>query len=182
MRPAAETLPAGPVVLHRWRASDAEAHYRAVVESLEHLAPWMGWATNGYTLADSRDYIARREEAWGVDFSYMMRTPGDVVAGCCSMMGRTGPGGLEIGYRVHPGHVRRGYATAAVAALVAEAFRIGVTRVEIVHDLANVASGSIPYRLGFTEIERRPPQEERTSAKIGPDVVWRLWAPGQPEK
>jgi RimJ/RimL family protein N-acetyltransferase len=45
--------------------------------------------------------------------------------------------------------------------------------VEIVHDELNVASGKIPRKLGFTEIERRrldPPSPGGTD--IG--IVWRL--------
>ena len=72
-------------------------------------------------------------------------------------MARIGPGGLEIGYWVHRAWTRRGLATAATAALVDQAFRLpGVDRVEIIHDELNVASGKIPRKLGFTEIERRP--------------------------
>jgi RimJ/RimL family protein N-acetyltransferase len=92
------------------------------------------------------------------------------------MMSRIGAGGFELGYWVHPAHVRRGYATAAAAALVAEAFRVGADRVEIVHDLANIASGGIPRRLGFREVDRRRPQEERSTGEAGVDVVWRLGA------
>ncbi|GAA1230574.1 GNAT family N-acetyltransferase [Pseudonocardia alaniniphila] len=115
MHTASDELSRGPVVLRRWRRGDAEDLYRAVSESIEHLAPWMAWAAHGY-------------------------------------------------------------ATAAAAALTSEAFRIGADRVEIVHDLANVASGAIPRRVGFREVDRRAPQEERTAGEVGVDVVWRLCA------
>jgi ribosomal-protein-serine acetyltransferase len=45
--------------------------------------------------------------------------------------------------------------------------------VEIVHDELTVASGGVPRKLGFTEVERRPiepPSPEGT----GTGVVWRL--------
>jgi ribosomal-protein-serine acetyltransferase len=173
---AAEKLVAGPVVLRRWRLADADVLYHVVSESLEHLAPWMAWAAYGYSTTDASTYVARCDEQWGIDFDYAVIGPGEAVIGSCSMMHR--PGGVEIGYWLHPGHTRRGYATAVAAALAAEAFRIGAGHVEIVHDLANAASGSIPRRLGFVEVERRPPQEERTSGESGVDVVWRLRSPG----
>ncbi|OLT14524.1 hypothetical protein BJF78_18910 [Pseudonocardia sp. CNS-139] len=174
---AAEELHAGPVTLRRWRPADAGALLRAVEESLGHLAPWMPWAAHGYTAADAEAFLAAAAEAWGTTYDYAIVAPPDAIAGSCSIMARIGPGGFEIGYWVHPAHTRRGYATAAAAALAREAFRIGADHVEIVHDIANVASGAIPRRLGFTEVTRRPPQEERTAGEAGLDVVWRLQAP-----
>jgi ribosomal-protein-serine acetyltransferase len=175
---AADELTSGAVVLRRWQRADAEVLYRVVSESLEHLSPWMAWAARGYSTADAVAYLARTDEQWGIDYDYAIVAPGAAVAGSCSMMSRIGQGGFEIGYWVHPAHVGRGYATAAAAALTAEAFRIGADRVEIVHDLANVASGAIPRRLGFDEVDRRPPQDERSAAEAGVEVVWRLLAPG----
>jgi hypothetical protein len=34
-----------PVTLRRFRAEDVDALFGAVTESLEHLRPWMPWAT-----------------------------------------------------------------------------------------------------------------------------------------
>jgi ribosomal-protein-serine acetyltransferase len=101
---------------------------------------------------------------------------GSDMAGSCGLMARIGPGGLEIGYWVHAGHTRRGLATAAAAALTAEAFTLpGIDRVEIVHDEENLASGQIPRKLGFTEIGRRPHPPGRPAAYAnGTDVVWRI--------
>ncbi len=62
-------------------------------------------------------------------------------------------------------------------ALVEEAFRLpGVGYVEIVHDPANLASGAVPARLGFTPYERRP-AERRAPAETGEEQVWRLTCP-----
>lgn len=154
--------------------SEADALARAVGESIQHLAPWMPWAANGYSRADAEAFLAGSVDAWGSDFDYAIVAHPNAIAGSCSLMARIGPGGFEIGYWVHAAHLRRGYATAAAAALAAEAFRIGAERVEIVHDVANVASGAIPRRLGFTEVAHRRPQEEGTTGEAGLDVVWRL--------
>ncbi len=164
----------GPVTLRRPRGSDLDAVYLAVTESLDHLRPWMPWATN-YTRQSAAEFLAGTERAWadGTEYGYAIITEGALVGGC-SLMARIGPGGLEIGYWVHRAYIRRGLATAASAALVDQAFGLpGVDRVEIVHDELNVASGGVPRKLGFTEAGRRPldlPAPEGT----GVGVVWRL--------
>jgi ribosomal-protein-serine acetyltransferase len=165
-----------PVTLRRWRAADADLVYRAVTESIDHLRPWMPWAAD-YDRSSAADFLRQCEQDWdsGAAFNYAIISGGD-IAGSCGLMARIGPGGLEIGYWVHSGYTRRGLATAAAAALAAEAFTIpGIDRVEIVHDAANVASGGIPRKLGFTMIGRRPPQAEQPAGgEDGTDVVWRL--------
>jgi ribosomal-protein-serine acetyltransferase len=179
-----EILTHGPVTLRRWRTADAEKLYLAVAESLDHLRPWMPWAVD-YQPASAAEFLRQCEQDWesGDAFNYAISVPGSEVAGSCGLMARIGPGGLEIGYWVHVGHIRRGLATAAAAALAAEAFTLpGIDRVEIVHDEENVASGRIPRKLGFTEIERRPQPPDRPAgaddaiAGAGEviDIVWRL--------
>ena len=65
-------------------------------------------------------------------------------------MARIGDGGLEIGYWVHPGFTGRGVATAAAAALTEAALALpGIDRVEIHHDILNLASGRVPAKLGY---------------------------------
>ncbi len=171
-----EILAHGPVTLRRWRAADADVVYRAVTESLDHLRPWMPWAAD-YDLASATGFVRQCELDWesGAAFNYAIIS-GDDIAGSCGLMARIGPGGLEIGYWVHGERTGRGLATAAAAALTAEAFTLpGIGRVEIVHDAANVASGRIPRKLGFTEIGRRAPPPDRPGAGADViDVVWRL--------
>ena len=90
-------------------------------------------------------------------------------------MARIGPGGLEIGYWVHAGHLRRGLATAATSALIAEAFTLpGTTRVEIRHDELNVASGGIPRKLGFTFVRSEPGTDPRLDGTEPTDLVWEV--------
>jgi ribosomal-protein-serine acetyltransferase len=174
-RPAAE-LGDDAVALRRWRAGDAGELYRAVTASLGHLTPWLEFVSAGYTEQDAVDFVLGCQENWreGTRFSYAaLGTDGQVIGGF-SLIGRIGPGGLEVGYWLHPEHTGGGVGTRAVRLLTAEAFRIGADRVEIVHDLANVRSGAIPRRLGFVEVERRRRREPLLPGEIGTDVVWRL--------
>ena len=165
----------GEVTLRRWREQDATALHLLVQESIEHLRPWMAWVANGYPPEAATTFVADTAADWakGTAFNYAIFVSGR-LAGSASLMARVGPGGLELGYWLHPDHVGRGVATRAASLLVAEAFRTGAQRVEIVTDVANIRSAAIPQRLGFTVVDRRPPQEPVTSGEDGLDVVWRL--------
>jgi RimJ/RimL family protein N-acetyltransferase len=174
-----ELIEHAPVTLRRFRADDRDALFQAVTESLGHLRPWMPWAAD-YSLGSAEEYLAGSVKGWdeGTGYNYAVLTaiPGgsSALAGAVGLMTRCGPGGLEIGYWVHRAYTGRGLATAATAALVEEAFGLpGVDWVEIVHDELNTASGQIPRKLGFTEVERRP-LDFRPAAGSGTGVVWRL--------
>ena len=164
----------GPVTLRRFRADDLDILFQAVTESLDHLRPWLPWAAD-YTRPSAAEYLAHSVRSWadGSEYNYAIITDG-ALAGAVSLIARIGPGGLEIGYWVHRAYTRRGLATAASAALTEQAFRLpDVDRVEIVHDELNTASGGVPRKLGFTQVERRP-LELRPPAGNGVGVVWRL--------
>jgi ribosomal-protein-serine acetyltransferase len=169
-----ELIEHGPVTLRRYREDDVGAVYAAVTESLDHLRPWMPWAAE-YSRPSAEEFLESSIRNWedGTEYNYAILA-GGALAGGTGLMARIGPGGLEIGYWVHRAWTRRGLATAAAAALTAQAFRLpGVDRVEIIHDELNVASGKIPRKLGFTEIERRP-LDPPAAAGTGFGVVWRL--------
>jgi ribosomal-protein-serine acetyltransferase len=177
-----ELVEHGPVTLRRYRADDVDAVFAAVTESLVHLRPWMPWAA-GYTRDSAAEYLDGSIRSWedGTEYNYAILAGGR-LAGSVGLMARIGPGGLEIGYWVHRAYTRRGLATAAAAALVDQAFRLpGVARVEIIHDELNVASGKIPRKLGFTEIERRP-LDPPAEAGTGFGVVWRLLKTNMPNE
>jgi len=171
-----ERLSHAAVSLRRWRADDAELCYRLVSESLEHLRPWMPWATSSYGLADACDYLDRCEADWaaGNAFQYLIRA-GGTPAGSAGLMARIGPGGLEIGYWVHPAFTGRGVATSASAALTEAAFGLpGIDRVEIQHDELNLASGRVPDKLGYQHVETRTSRFELAPGDSGTSKVWRI--------
>lgn len=172
----AETLTNGEVVLRRQRPGDVDALDRIVVESLDHLLPWMPWAA-AHTRRTAMEHLGRCETAWvsGEAYNYAI-TVGGAPVGACSLMRRIGPGGMEIGYWLHPEWTGRGLVTASVVALVGAAFALpGVTYLEIHHDEANQASGAVPRRLGFTVVSRCPdPGRGAAPAESGVTVVQRL--------
>ncbi|GAA3139926.1 GNAT family N-acetyltransferase [Planomonospora alba] len=172
--PPPEEIDAGPVVLRRVTEADAEGVAAAIGESIAHLQPWMAWAHDGHSLDDALGWIRRSEEGWaeGTEFNYLIRLADGTVAGSIGLMARVGPGALEIGYWLHAGHTGRGYATAAAGALTAAGLALpGIERIVIKHDAANHASGAVPRRLGYREVERVP-RDPVAPAEAGVDVVW----------
>lgn len=173
-----EQVAAGPVLLRKMRRDDAVPIAAAVGASLEHLRPWMPWATP--EAADHRSQLARIEEAaemWatGTDYIYLiMVDDGATLAGTIGLHRRVGDGGIEIGYWVSVDHARRGYATAAARALTPVALALpGVKRLEIHCDEANVASAGVPRKLGF-RLDRIEPHEPEAPGEQGRRMIW-VW-------
>jgi ribosomal-protein-serine acetyltransferase len=179
MEHPAEVLVYDRVELRRKGLVDVDAQHRLVQESLEHLTPWMPWAS-GYSRDSLLERLTETQAAWesGQAYDYMIVSEGEIV-GSCSLMRRIGPGGLEIGYWIHPDWTGRGLVTMATAALVEAAFALpGTTHVEIHHDEANVApaapspaasaSPSSPAR-------RTPPAAPPPSPAPPSSTAWTAW-------
>lgn len=183
-----EEMPAGPLLLRRVRAEDASVVAAVVRDSLDHLRPWMAWATE--EAAQYRTQLARIAEAdqlWkaGTDYVYSIFAGRDeALVGTIGLHRRTSDGAIEIGYWVAAGQTRRGYATAAARALTSVAAALpGVRRVEIHCDEANTASAGVPRKLGY-RLDRIEPHEREAPGERGRRMIW-VWergpaAPGKP--
>jgi ribosomal-protein-serine acetyltransferase len=163
--------------LRKLSDTDAAELLRVVRESLAHLQPWMSWATDDYNTSSAVGFLAATADGWehGTLFNHAITVEGAIVGVAGADL--TGHADLvEIGYWLHPAHTGHGHATSAAAELIEFAFALdGVRKVQIWHDEANTASGSVPRRLGFTEIDRRtPPREPAFGNRVGVDVVWEL--------
>lgn len=171
-----EHVDGGLLVLRRMQPDDAAGIARAVAASMDHLRPWMPWATA--EAADPRAQLSRMAEAdelWesGKDFIYSVRPAGeDTVAGQIGLHRREGDGGVEIGYWIAATHLRRGLATAAARAMTPVALRLpGVRQVEIHCDEANTASAAIPRKLGY-RLDRIDPVEPEAPGERGQRMIW----------
>lgn len=146
-----------------------------MLESLEHVRPWMAWAAlEPVTLEQRRLRLSDCEREWraGGDASLGIFLAHALI-GECGLHRRIGPGGLEIGYWIHPAFTGRGLATGAAAMLTrAGLVQPGITYVEIRHDKANAASGRIPRRLGYTLVAEVP-DKKSAPADIGIECRWR---------
>jgi ribosomal-protein-serine acetyltransferase len=166
----------GALLIRQWRESDAEALGGAVVDSLDHIRPWLPWARE---LPDEPEGVRAAMRAWLRDVATSsdeivgLFLDGAVVGGS-GLHARIGAGGLEIGYWVHRRFTRRGIATTASRELTDHAFaQPDIERVEIHHDKANLASGGVPRALGFSMVGEEV-REPLTPQQTGVQLVWRI--------
>ena len=175
-----ERLPAGTtserLTIRLWRVDEAEALSTAINQSLAHLQPWMDWAASPASPDRAREVIESSLQRWrdGADATYGVFA-GDEIVGGTGLHRRAGPDTLEIGYWIHVDHTGRGYVTEAAAALTDAAFTVpGIEHVEIHHDQANVASGRVPERLGYTCIGQITPPTDAAPGESGVHLCWRV--------
>jgi len=177
-----ERIEAGELLLRRWTVDDAEALGRLVAENAQHLRPWMPWMEEEpRTLAERIALIRVWEEDWrvGGDVLLAVVRDGD-LAGSCGMHRRIGAGGVELGYWIGVPHLRQGVATAVAMALTNTALGLpGMDRVEIHHDVNNLASAGVPAGLGFEPVGQEP-GDSRAPAASGVERMWRATGPVEP--
>ena len=155
--------------------SDAELLAGAVQESLEHLQPWMPWATPEAAQVETQR--ARRLEAVqaaeeGREYSYLLVREDGELCGVLGLHRRIGPDAIEIGYWLRPGHTGRGLLTKAAGALTAAALELpDVNSVQIRCDEANVRSAAVPRRLGY-RLDRIEDDGVQAPAEVGRGMVW----------
>ncbi|MEN9823136.1 MAG: hypothetical protein RLZ04_1562 [Actinomycetota bacterium] len=170
----------GGVSIRRWSVDDAPRFHELITSSIEHLRPWMPWIAAEPLELPARETLLltwMQEFESGASFTYAIVDVDDQVIGACGLHRRSAPETLEIGYWVGWGHHGRGAATAAVAALVEAGFaHEGIESIEIHHDAANVASGRVADRSGFTRIGEEP-RRPQAPGESGIDVCWRLPRP-----
>ena len=148
----------------------------AINDSLEHLSPWMAWATEPATEAGLATFYAAGAELWHrrQDFGMVIvdEADGSVVGGT-GLHARLGPTGLEIGYWVRVDRIGEGIATRATAALTSAAFGIeGIERVRVQCAVDNVRSERVPEKLGYTKVSVGIPDDGPCAGR--PTQVWEV--------
>ncbi len=152
--PLFEELRGERVLVRPYRESDAQALFEAMIESRDHLRPWMPFADAHQTVEESRDWIIQQMAHW------LLRD--DLTLGIWEQstgryLGSTGLhphdwqiGYFEIGYWLRASAEGHGYVTEAVDLLTNYALdSLKANRLEIRCDELNVRSAAIPKRLGY---------------------------------
>jgi RimJ/RimL family protein N-acetyltransferase len=143
------------LLLQATRAGMGEAISQAVNESLRQLKPWMPWAQEPPTPAESERFCREMQAKWHgrdtLDFCMVRKGDGRLV----------GKGGLhtidwsvprfEIGYWVRSSEAGQGLATEFTRAMVRFGRdALGARRFEICCDARNGASRRVAEKSGFT--------------------------------
>ena len=174
-----DTIEESPVVLRRYLRTDVPALCEAVSSSVEHLRPWLSWASVEPLEPALESFITDSIENFdgSKNFDYGIWDAGQpALIGGAGLHPRIGPGRIEIGYWVRQGWLRRGVASAAARALTTTAFQLeGIDEVQIHCDEANVASAGIPRGLGF-RLVRIVEDEAEAPSEIGRSMVWAISA------
>jgi RimJ/RimL family protein N-acetyltransferase len=168
-------LDGGVIELHRARPEMSDAFYDATMVSFDELHQWMTWANELPTRAALAEFLVAaevlfdRDEYW--NYALVEKSTGEVV-GSAGLHVKDDPVSREIGYWVRSDRTRRGYATSAATALSEAAFRfLEIDRVIIRMDRANVASASVPPKIGFRLLgEEDRPRE--TPGHTGTGLIW----------
>ena len=143
------------LVLRCYQPTDGPLLAESITESVEHLRPWMPWAhAEPEPLAEKVKRVKRfrGEFDLGQNYIYGIFNPEETkLVGGTGLHPRIGSEELEIGYWIHRDYINQGLVTESTSALIKVAFEIiHVHRLEIHCDPANIASASIPRKLGFT--------------------------------
>ncbi len=127
--------------------------FEAAIESQSDMFKWMPWCHPDYSLNDSEEFISKCEEAWEdkTTFAFAIfkkssdRFLGGVGLNQISLQNNF----ANLGYWVRSGQRNRGIATAAVRLLSEFGFEeLGLTRIEIVIAVGNVASERVAENAG----------------------------------
>jgi RimJ/RimL family protein N-acetyltransferase len=135
----------GRIAIRRFLPTDLGAFYAAIDESRADLAPWMAWMHDGYTIADTRDWLEKRDAEWDArrDFAMMVvdARAGDVLGTVALNQINHEQRITNLGYWTRTSSVGRGVASTAARLCARFGFdALGFGRAEIVAMRANVAS------------------------------------------
>lgn len=176
--PLPDCLETERLQLRPWHPDDAADLQAALEESVEHLLPWIPWATaEAPTSAQAASllsgWMAQREAGENFIYAAFDRHSGQ-LAGGFGLYARVGPDSLEIGYWIRRSATGRGLATEATRALTDAGFGVrGIDRLEIHTDPRNVASRRVPEKLGYSLTVIRKGRKVRDGAP-GDTAVYEL--------
>ncbi|MFM1751293.1 MAG: hypothetical protein RL119_255 [Actinomycetota bacterium] len=178
------TLSSGPpeqiglsqgLVIRRYRREDARALGHAVTQSIDHLRPWMPWVQFEPQSVEQREQLIDQWIAsWDSGTEFVMGLFEDETCiGSTGVHLRGEEGTVDLGYWLVSTHIGRGIMTAVVHQLFAVSCAFSeINCVDIVNDAANVASGAVARRCGFSMIEEFEHEIEAPS-ESGRRLRWR---------
>lgn len=150
-----------------------------VQRNLEHLRPWMPWATvenANIEVQYTRLRNVRAQFDLDQDYGFLIYDRNGIeLLGSTGLHCRGPARSLEIGYWIDQVHTHHGLATETSAALTRAAFELlDALRVEIHCDPANTASAAVPARLGYTNDGTLRLRLVNSDGELRDEMVWSL--------
>jgi RimJ/RimL family protein N-acetyltransferase len=173
------------LVLRCWEPRDAPLQAAAIIESREHLLPWMPWAAQEpVELSQRANWLRKCRGNFDLDQDYIygvFNLDETRVLGGTGLHTRIGKAVREIGYWIHKDYTHQGLATELAAALTRVAFEVdGVERVEIHCDPGNVYSAAIPRKLGYFYEGTLRARSVNTDGSPSDSMIWTMLRPEYP--
>ncbi|REJ78765.1 MAG: N-acetyltransferase [Acidobacteria bacterium] len=131
-----------------------EKLHAVVVNNFEHLRAWMPWTVDGYSLSNTRSFIAKstRDFSANESMNFHVIENGEIVGALGLNYIDKVNKGTELGYWLSEHATGRGIITRCVKRLTDFAFEeLGMHRVVIRAAPGNIRSCAVPERLGFTK-------------------------------
>ena len=172
------------LVVRCWDPKDAALLQEAAAASKEHLLPFMPWAVNEPQTVEQKVELTRRFRGLfdrGEDYVYGIFNRDETRAlGGTGLHTRLKDNALEIGYWLHKDFINQGFITESSASLTKVAFELyHVDRMEIHCSVENLASASVPRKLGYVhEATRR--RLSFANGKSTDSMIWTLFADEYP--
>jgi RimJ/RimL family protein N-acetyltransferase len=168
------------LLLRCWSPEDAPELRAALDASDQHLRPWIPFMKEEpRSFEQTVEWLKMHRSNFDSNVMHrygVFEKEGGRLVGENMLLGRVGPGGLEVGYWTHVDAGGRGYATEASSAMIRVAFEIsGVKRVEIHCAPGNAPSAAIPAKLGFIHeatLKDRAPDTEGNDHDL---MIWTLF-------
>jgi RimJ/RimL family protein N-acetyltransferase len=173
------------LVIRCWQPEDAPLAKAAIDDNLDHLRPWMPWALDEPTSLEEKINLMRRFRGrfdLDQDYTYgIFSTDENRVLGGCGLHTRLGPNAYEIGYWIHKDFINRGLATETAAVLTRVGFEVGVVdRLEIHISAGNLASASVPPKLGYKLEGTLGRRLTGSDGELHDMMVWTLFSSAYP--
>jgi RimJ/RimL family protein N-acetyltransferase len=151
--PDAVELTGGGLRLRPYRGDDAVAILAAVRESVDVVGRWLPWCHSGYDANDAEAWVAHCGESWrsGEHFAFAAFeiASGQYLGGFGLNQRNRLHNFMNLGYWVRASRQRHGIAVRAAHLVATFGFQqIGLTRIEIIAELDNLASRRVAEVVG----------------------------------
>ena len=153
--PPTAYLTDGVIALRHYLPDDVDAVYDAVDESRAEIGRWMDWCHSDYSRADAAEWVTAQpafREIGDHPMVVLDAETGRLLGSSGLNQVNTMHGFANLGYWVRTSAAGRGVATrAARLVAIAGLSALGLSRIEIVTDVANTASARVARKVGAVE-------------------------------